>query len=57
MGFLKDKDGNWSSKRLFALSSFAVAIVLAFMGRDTATVSVFMGAATAVFVGQAISRT
>jgi hypothetical protein len=55
--FFQDSNDQYSSKRLFALASFGVAIGLAFSGRDSTTVSIFMGAATAVFLGQAISKT
>lgn len=54
---LQDSNGDYSSKRIFGLLSFVVAAVLAFVGRDATTIGIFMGAATAVFIGQAITKT
>lgn len=54
---LQDSNGDYSSKRVFGLLSFVVATILAFVGRDATTIGVFMGAATAVFIGQAITKT
>ena len=53
--FLQNPQGEYSSKRLFGLAAFIVAIFLAFMGRDAAVVAVFRGAATGVFIAQAAS--
>ena len=53
--FLKDADGQFSSKRLFALGAFVVAVVLAFQGRDLMLVGAFLTPAMAVLLGQAIT--
>ena len=56
--FLQDPKGEYSSKRLFGLACFGVAIALAFMpGSNTNNVAIFMAGATAVFIAQAASGT
>jgi len=57
IGFLKDANGNWSSKRLFATLSFIAAVALAFVTKDATLTGLFMGAATSVFIAQAVSKT
>lgn len=50
-------NGEISSKRIFAMACFVVATIGFFMGKGATEIGVFMGAATAVFIGQVISKT
>ncbi len=52
-----DGEGGVSSKRVFGVWCLLVATIGFFMGRPAAELGVFMGAATFVFIGQAISKT
>jgi hypothetical protein len=54
---VSDQNGDISSKRVFALACFIVATIGFFQGKAAPELSVFMGAAAAVFIGQAISKT
>lgn len=56
-GLLSDPVGDWSSKRFFGIASFLVAVVIAFVMKDATLTGVFMGAASAVFIAQAVSKT
>jgi hypothetical protein len=49
--------GDISSKRIFGLACFIVATIGFFQGKLAPELGVFMGAATLVFIGQAISKT
>jgi hypothetical protein len=55
--FFQDAAGQFSSKRLFALACFVVAVVLAFRGRDIALIAAFLAPATAVLSVQAATGT
>jgi hypothetical protein len=50
-------NGEVSSKRIFGIWCVVVSSVLAFIKGDIATIGIFMGAASAVFIGQAITKT
>jgi hypothetical protein len=56
---IESPTGGISSKRVYGLGCFAVAVVLAFLYRDAAAITsgAFLGAATAVFVTQAATGT
>lgn len=56
-GIFSDPLGDWSSKRVFGILSFVVAVTLAFVTRDAALTGVFMASASAVFIAQAASKT
>lgn len=53
----KGPNGDVSSKRIFAMASFIVAAIGLFLGKGAPEIGVFMAAATAVFLGQAITKT
>ena len=55
--FFQEPEGYYSSKRLVAIASFVVAVVLAFQVRDLSVVGTFLGLTTAILVGQAITKT
>jgi len=55
--FLKDGDGDWSVKRLYAMGCLVAGVVIAFTTRDTGMVSTFLGSATLVLGVQAVTRT
>lgn len=55
--FLQEPEGYYSSKRLVALASFVVAVILAFQRRDLGVVGTFLGLTTAILVGQAFTKT
>lgn len=55
--FFQDAAGQFSSKRLFALACFVIAVVALFMGRPVADFAPFLAAAVVVFVGQAATGT
>ena len=57
MQFLKDGDGQLSSKRLFGLACFGVAVAALFMGRPVVEFSPFLAAAVTVFIAQAATGT
>ena len=57
LSILQGNGDQLSSKRVFGIGSFIVAVILAFMGKDATTVGIFLGAASAVLIGQAISNT
>lgn len=55
--FFEDSNGRLSSKRLFGMLCFTVATVGAFLHVESTVVISFLSAATAVFVGQALTKT
>lgn len=56
-GLFTDQNGKPSSKRVFAFLCFIVATAGAFLHVSDTVVLGFLGAATSVFVGQALSKT
>jgi len=56
MQFLKDPNGDLSSKRLYGIACLIVAIVLAFVKNDAVLTGTFLASASAVFIAQSISK-
>jgi hypothetical protein len=54
--FFQGPNGEYSSKRLFALASFVVAIALAVQGKPAEVVAIFNGSAVAVFLASALGK-
>jgi hypothetical protein len=54
--FLQDKNGEFSSKRLFGMLCLIAAFILGWQGRSAAVVACFTGPAAAVFIGQAVTK-
>jgi len=52
--FLKDPQGDLSSKRLFGIGCFVVAVVAAFTIQNEMVVGSFLAAASTVFIAQSI---
>ena len=57
IGFLRDADGDWSSKRLFGLTCLIVAAVATFTGADWQLVGAWLAPAAVVFGVQAATGT
>jgi len=55
MQFLKDPQGDLSSKRLYGIGCFIVAIVLAFVKGDAVLAGSFLAGASAVFIAQSFT--
>jgi len=56
MQFLKDPQGDLSSKRLYGIACLIVAIVLAFTTQNEVVLGSFLASASAVFIAQSISK-
>jgi len=54
MQFLQDPKGDMSSKRLFGIGCFIVAIVIAFTTQNEMALGSFLAAASTVFIAQSI---
>jgi len=54
MQFLKDPQGDLSSKRLYGIGCFIAAICIAFILQNEVLTGSFLAAASAVFIAQSI---
>jgi hypothetical protein len=55
MQFLKDPQGDLSSKRLYGIACFIVATVIAFTIQNEVLTASFLASASAVFIAQSFT--